>query len=90
MFKRDSSPEKENFLMIYSRSSHPIGVYDFLLSDEYNQSYIKNVLAFPSVIMAVDCNHQIEAHKSASIHHESVSIHDKSPSIRDKVHLSVI
>ncbi len=37
--------------------THPqaiLGVYDFLLSDEYSQSYIKNVLALPSFIMAVN------------------------------------
>jgi len=38
--------------MIYSPGSHPRGVYDILLSDKYNQSYIKNVLSPPSFIMA--------------------------------------
>ncbi len=32
-----------------------LGAYDFLLSDEYNQHYIKkSVLALPSFIMAVN------------------------------------
>ncbi len=50
--------------------THPqaiLGVYDFLLSDECNQSYIKNVLAFPSFIMAVNGGQDFEAQKSASI-----------------------
>jgi len=34
-----SSLSNENHPMIYSPSSHP-GVYDFLLSDEYNRGYI--------------------------------------------------
>ncbi len=45
---------------------HPqviLGVYDFLLSDEYNWSYIKNVLALPSFIMAVNGARDFEAHK---------------------------
>ncbi len=35
--------------------THPqgiLGVYDFLLSDESNRSYIKIILALPSLIMA--------------------------------------
>ncbi len=27
-----------------------LGVYDFFLSDEYNRSYIKNVLALPFIM----------------------------------------
>jgi len=38
--------------MIYSPSSH---AHDFLLSDKYNQSYLKNILALSSLIMAVNC-----------------------------------
>ncbi len=38
--------------MIYSPASYP--GYDFLLSDKYNQSYIKNVLTLPSFVMAVN------------------------------------
>ncbi len=37
--------------------THPqaiVGVYDFLISDKYNQSYFKYVLALPSFIMAVN------------------------------------
>ncbi len=44
-------------MKIASWFTHPqaiLGVYDFVLSDEYNQSYIKNFLAFPSFIMAVN------------------------------------
>ncbi len=33
--------------------THPRGVYDFLLSDESYQSYIKTVLALLNVIIAV-------------------------------------
>ncbi len=49
--------------------THPqaiLGVYDFLLKDEYSQSYIK---AFPSFIMEVNGGQDFEAQKSASIHH---------------------
>jgi len=48
-----------------------IGVYDFLISDEYNWSHIKKyILALPSFIMVWIANQQIEAQKkkSASIH----------------------
>ncbi len=44
-------------MKIASWFTHPqaiLGVYDFVLSDEYNLSYIKNFLAFPSFIMAVN------------------------------------
>ncbi len=37
--------------------THPLailGVYDFLLSDEYNQSYIKNVLALPFIMAGME------------------------------------
>ncbi len=44
--------------------------YDFFLSDKYNQSYIKNVLALPSFIMAVNGGWDLEAQKSSSIHHK--------------------
>ncbi len=54
-------------------------VYYFLLSDKYNLlsyiilSYIKNVLALPSFIMAVNVCRDIEAQKSASIIHKKCS-----------------
>ncbi len=56
--------------MIYSPSRHPIGVYDFFLSDEYIQSYIKHVFALPSFIMVMNGGWDFEAQKHASIHHE--------------------
>ncbi len=37
--------------------THPqaiLGVYDFLLSDEYSQSYIKNVLALPFIMAGME------------------------------------
>ncbi len=57
--------------------THPqaiLGVYDFLLSDEYNRSYsiLKNVLALPSFITAVNSGQDFEGQKSASIHHKKV------------------
>ncbi len=43
--------------LVHPKMTQPqgiLGVYDFLLSEESNQSYIKkNVLAIPSVIIAV-------------------------------------
>ncbi len=54
--------------------THPqviLGVYDFLFSDEYNRSYIKNVLALPSFIMAMNGGWDFETEQSASIHHFS-------------------
>ncbi len=46
--------------MIYPQAI--LGVNYFLLSDEYNQSYIKkNVLAPPSFIMAVNGGRDFEA-----------------------------
>ncbi len=57
--------------------THPqaiVGVQDFLLSDKYNQSYIKkNVLALPSFIMATNGGPDFEPQKSASIHHKKSS-----------------
>ncbi len=47
-------------------------IYVFLLSDEYNPSYIKNVLALPSFKIAVNGGQDFEAQKSASIHHKKV------------------
>ncbi len=49
-----------------------LGVYDFLLSDEYNQSYIKNVLALP-FIMAGMVVEIFNPQKSVSIHHKKYS-----------------
>jgi len=47
-------------------------VHGILLSDEYNLSYITNVLAFPSFIMSVNgFRLSFEVHKSASIHYKS-------------------
>ncbi len=44
-------------MKITSSFTHPqaiVGVYNFLISDKYNQSYFKYVLALPSFIMAVN------------------------------------
>ncbi len=58
--------------MIYPQAI--LGVYDFLLSDGYYQSYIqKNVMALPSFIMAVNGGWDFEAQKSASNHHKKCS-----------------
>ncbi len=62
--KRDSSPKNENYPMVYSASSLP--VYDFLLSDEYSQSYIKNVLALPSFVIAVNVGQDLKKNKAHS------------------------
>ncbi len=46
--------------------THPqaiLGVYDLLFSDEYNRSYIKNVLAPLSLIMAVNGGRDFKAQK---------------------------
>jgi len=53
--------------MIYSSC----GVYDILLSDENNRSYIKNVLALPSLIMQLKGYTFLEVHQSTSIHDKS-------------------
>jgi len=50
--------------MIYSPSSH-------LLLKEYNLSYIKNLLALLSFIMAVN-GRLYQVHQSASIHHKRI------------------
>ncbi len=62
--------------------THPqaiLDVYDFLLLDEYSQSFNKNVLALPSFIMAVNGGWDFEAQKSASIHHKKCSIRLHKP-----------
>ncbi len=58
----------KNYPMIYPQAF--LGVRDFLLSDEYNQSYIKTVLTLPSFIMPVN---GVKHTKSASIHHKKYS-----------------
>ncbi len=60
---------KKKITSWYTPPQAILGVYAFLISDEYNQSYIKkNVLALTSFIMAVN-RRDFEAQKIESIHH---------------------
>jgi len=73
---RVSSPKN------YTLTLKPSEINDVLLSDEYNQRVtLKNILALPRFIIAVNGRFCFEVHKSASVHH-------KSASIIIKVHLS--
>ncbi len=54
-------PQKLQFPTIYS------GVYDFLLSDEYNRSCIKNVQALPSFIKVMNSGQDFETKQNAWI-----------------------
>jgi len=56
---------------LFTHAQAILGVYDILLSEEYNWSLLKNVLALPSFIMAVNDCIFLEVHQSASIHRKS-------------------
>ncbi len=52
--------------------THPqanLGVYDWLLSDEYNQSYIKKCPGSSRLYNGIE-GRDFEAQKSVSIHHK--------------------
>ncbi len=54
-------------------------VYEFLLSDKHNQSYINKHPALPGFIMAVNGCHDFEAQKSASIHPSIINVLNMAP-----------